>query len=89
VQPIHQLLSRLRWDPRFREGRFKIGYYDRLERRIVLVPFTSLRFPRGARFAFELLDEEGVLHRIPLHRVRYVTRNGRILWQRRRPGEAI
>lgn len=82
MQPIHQLLSRLRWDPRFRAGRIEIGYYDRLERRLVRVPFESIRFPRGTRFLFELFDEQGELHRIPCHRVRRVWRDGRLIWGR-------
>jgi uncharacterized protein (UPF0248 family) len=82
MHPIQQLLSRLRWDPRFRAGRFEIGYYDRVERRIVRVPFESIRFPRDARCVFELFDENGVRHRIPFHRVRRVFRNGRLIWAR-------
>jgi uncharacterized protein (UPF0248 family) len=83
MQPLHQLLSRLRWDPRFREGRYEIGYYDRLERRIVRVPFESIRFPRAVRFTFEIVDEESAWHRIPFHRVRRVWRDGRLIWERR------
>jgi uncharacterized protein (UPF0248 family) len=91
--PIHKLLSRLRWDPRFRIGRFALGYFDRVTRRIVVVPFETVRFPAGTPRTFEIWDEEGTLHRIPFHRVRHVTRNGRIIWQRqplsdRRPGSA-
>lgn len=63
--------------------RFEIGFYDRLERRIVRVPLASVRFPRGAHLSFEFFDEEGVLHRVPFHRVRRVFRNGRLIWERR------
>lgn len=84
--PIHKLLSRIRWDPRFRSGRFAIGYFDRLERRILVVPFDTIRFPAEAPGTFEIWDEEGGLHRIPFHRVRRVTRNGRIIWERRPAG---
>jgi len=82
IQPIQQLLSRLRWDPRFREGRFDIGFYDRRARRIIVVPFTALEFPPGERFAFEVMDADGNVHRIPFHRIRRVWRNGQLLWQR-------
>jgi len=68
MQPIHQLLSRLRWDPRYREGRFDIGYYDRRARRIIVVPFAALEFPASERFAFEVMDADGNVHRIPFHR---------------------
>ncbi len=84
---IYKLLSRIRWDPRFRSGRFEIGYYDRRENRILTVPFGAIRFPAGSRLLFELYDDKGELHRIPLHRVRRVTRNGLVIWRRTPPHE--
>ena len=85
--PIHKLLNRIRWDPRFRAGRFEIGYYDRRVNGILMVPLKAIRFPPDMRFVFELYDEEGELHRIPFHRVRRVTRNGRAFWRRAPPRE--
>ncbi len=87
MTPIHQLLSRIRWDPRFREGRFEIGYFDRMARRLIIVPFENVRFPPGNHLAFEVIDAQGRAHGIPLHRVRAVYRNGKPIWQRPRgPG---
>lgn len=83
--PIHKLLQRIRWDPRFRVGRFEIGYYDRLQRRILVVPFEAIEFPASSPLIFELYDAEGEYHRIPFHRVRRVWRDGRIIWERQ-PG---
>jgi uncharacterized protein (UPF0248 family) len=85
--PIHKLLSRLRWDPRFNRGMFALGYFDRKERRIVVVPFETVRFPPGAPRTFDLWDEEGIVHHVPFHRVRRVYRDGRIIWQRNPPGD--
>jgi uncharacterized protein (UPF0248 family) len=85
--PIHKLLSRIRWDPRFRIGQFALGYYDRVARRIVLVPFDTIRFPVDAPRCFDIWDEESNLHRIPFHRVRRVYRNGRIFWHRHLLGD--
>jgi uncharacterized protein (UPF0248 family) len=82
MQPIQQLLSRLRWDPRFRRGCYEIGYYDRQERRIIRLPFAALSFPPAAHRVFEWRDAEGQTRRIPYHRVRRVWRDGRLLWQR-------
>lgn len=31
MTPIHELLSRIRWDKEFGRGRFEIGYFDRYE----------------------------------------------------------
>ena len=43
--PIHELLNRIRWDPEFARGKFQLGYYDRAEDRIILVPFKEVSFP--------------------------------------------
>lgn len=86
--PIQKLLSRLRWDPRFRRGRFELGYFDRVKHGIVIVPFDIIYFPAGAPGTFEIQDEEAVVHRIPFHRVRRVYRDGRCIWERNPPGEA-
>lgn len=70
MQPVQDLLHRIRWDEAFAEADFEIGYYDRVEARIVQVPFSVLHFPKDDHFAFELYDLSGELHRVPFHRVR-------------------
>ena len=39
--PIHQLLNRIRWDHEFARGSFHLGYYDRAENRVILVPLAK------------------------------------------------
>ena len=80
--PIHELLSRIRWDEAYGHADFVIGYYDRLEDRVMTVPLKELYFDPEDHFDFQLLDEEGVTHTIPLHRIRQVFRNGELVWQR-------
>ncbi len=87
--PIRKLLNRIRWDPRFRRGQFALGYYDRRERRVRVVALAELRLPPDRPQVFELWDEEGELHTIPLHRVRCVYRDGRVIWERRVPGDRL
>jgi len=82
MQPIHELLSRIRWDSEFARGQFQIGYRDRVADKIVLVPLHEVRFPEDASDLFELLDEEGESHRIPFHRVREGHKNGEVIWKR-------
>ncbi len=83
MMPIHKLLQRIRWDPRFRAGKFEIGYYDRLQRRILVVPLEAIEFPSATAMTFEFYDDEGERHRVPFHRVRRVWRDGRIIWERK------
>lgn len=82
MEPIQNLLNRIRWDPEFGFARFVIGYYDRAARSIVNIPFERVTFEPGDHFAFYAADEGGAVHNIPLHRVREVYRNGELIWHR-------
>ena len=80
--PIHELLSRIRYDPEFGQGQFEIGYFDRMEATVQRVAFHQVTFPEGERGVFEIFDESEQVRRIPFHRVREVWRDGRIIWRR-------
>ena len=82
--PIRELLNRIRWDAGFAEADFKIGYYDRLEDDIVVVPLNRLLFEPDNRFSVGVYTDSGELHRVPLHRIRQVYRNGKLIWERPR-----
>ncbi len=82
MTPIHELLSRIRWDRSFAGGLIEVGYLDRAEKRIIRVPFRDLRFPEDRRHVFEIVDPEGLRRRIPFHRVREVRRDGAAVWLR-------
>ncbi len=83
--PIHELLNRIRWDPTFAKGNFELGYFDRAENRIILVPLRQVSFPDDAPHTFEITDLEARVHRIPFHRVREVYKDSQRIWHR---GEA-
>jgi len=82
MQPIHELLSRIRWDREFGRSFFEIGYYDRVEEKIIRIPFEETIRQPGDNFSFQIIDREGEGHTIPLHRVREVYRDGVLIWQR-------
>ena len=84
MQPIHELLARIRHDRTFGTGDFEIGYFDRREGTIHRVALREIAFPATERRVFEVLDQNGQHRRIPFHRVREVYRDGRRIW--RRPG---
>jgi len=79
---IRELLNRIRWDRDYARGDFAVGYYDRLEARIIIVPFAALEFDPDDHFSFQLTDADGQVHTVPLHRVCEVYRNGELIWQR-------
>lgn len=82
MKTIRTLLDRIRWDQEYGRGRFAIGYYDRLEERIIVVPFAAVHFDPDDHFSFLLTDAAGEVHTIPLHRVYAVYRDEELIWQR-------
>lgn len=83
MTPIHELLNRIRWDAEFARGEFELGYFDRVESRVIMVPFRQIDFPQDAPQTFRIVDAEGQVHRVPFHRVREVYKNGQRIWRRR------
>ena len=80
--PIHELLNRIRWDREFGQGEFVIGYYDRVDDAIIRVPLGEVYFSPDDHFSFEITDAEGEARSIPLHRVREVYKDGKLIWHR-------
>lgn len=80
--PIHALLNRIRWDAQFGQGRFAVGYYDRVIDAIIVVPFDAIGFDPEDQFAFQFTDADGTARSIPLHRIRDVYKNGERIWHR-------
>jgi uncharacterized protein (UPF0248 family) len=83
MQTIQELLSRIRWDEQLASDNFEIGYFDRVEHRIIRVSFKELRFSENDHYSFEIIDEDEELHSIPYHRVREIYQNGILIWQRK------
>jgi len=79
---IDNLLSRIQWDREFGRGDFKLGYYDRILEEIVRVSFSEIIFPAGRRDAIQVLTLDGVIHSIPLHRIKEVYRDNELIWHR-------
>jgi uncharacterized protein (UPF0248 family) len=86
--PIHELLNRIRWDPEFASGNFELGYYDRTESRILIVPLREVTFPAESPSTFQLVDPKGEAHRVLFHRVREVYKNAQRIWHRPGPNAA-
>lgn len=82
MQPIHELLNRIRWDAEFARADFRIGYYDRVADTIVAVSMKRLVFTPDNRFSFGMYDDAGNLRMVPLHRIRQVFRNDDLIWER-------
>ena len=82
MTPIHELLNRIRWDREFGHGEFELGYFDRVEKRIIMVAFKEVAFSQDDSQTFQIVDAEGQSHRVPFHRVREVLKDGHRIWSR-------
>lgn len=85
MQPIHELLARIRWDAEFSRGRFEIGYWDRVAREVRRVRLSELAWDADNPAFFDIADADGGRHSVPFHRVRRVWRNGILIWERKGP----
>ena len=85
MQPIHELLNRIKWDETFGQAEFIIAYHDRLRNAMIKVPLADISFDKDDHFDFEMIDDMGEAHTVPLHRIREVYRNGKLIWRREAP----
>ena len=83
MQPIQDLLNRIRWDPDFGHGRFELAFLDHMAQELVRLPWETVSFLPGDHYFFHYLDADGVAHSVPYHRIRAVYKNGVPIWQRR------
>lgn len=82
--PLQDILNRIRWDNDFGRGRFDLGFYDRVEDRIILVPFQQVILREGDHFAFQLISPEEEFISVPFHRVRQIYKDGQLIWERQK-----
>lgn len=82
MQPIHELLNRIHWDPEFGTGEFELAFFDRQESALVCKSFREIVMPAGEHYFFYYLDEDGMEHSVPFHRIRSVYKNGERIWHR-------
>jgi uncharacterized protein (UPF0248 family) len=87
MQPVHELLARIRWDPEFGRGEFELEFFDRMGSSLVRVPLREVGYAAEDHFFFYYLDEDGEEHSVPFHRIRSVYKDGERIWHREPRGE--
>jgi uncharacterized protein (UPF0248 family) len=80
--PIHELLARIHWDPEFGRGRFEVAYLDRKYGRVVRLSLDRIETQPGEHFSFDAIEDDGMVHTVPYHRVHEVRRDGEVIWSR-------
>ncbi len=79
MQPITDLLNKIKWDKREKPEDYEIFYLDRVNRKLVKIPFKSIKRIEGSFMVIARNDEEV---EIPLHRIRQVKKKGAVVWKR-------
>lgn len=75
---IKNLLNKIRWDKRENPEDYIISYYDRIFKKLIHLNFKDLKIKDDYIILFKEREEIN----IPLHRIRKVMKNGKLIWQR-------
>jgi len=79
MQPIHELLNKIKWDKRENPNEYSIFYYDRILQKLIKIHYNKIKRIEGS---FMIIDNEEESN-IPLHRIKKVTKNNIVVWERK------
>ena len=79
MQPIQDLLNKIRWDRRENPDDYLIFYYDRILKKLIQIPYNKIKRIEGS---FMVLDNEEESN-VPLHRIKRVEKNNVVVWERK------
>lgn len=79
MQPIQDLLNKIKWDKREDPKQYSLFYFDRILNTLIKVPYTKIKRIEGT---FMILDNEEESN-IPLHRVKKVVKDNVVVWERK------
>jgi len=75
---IGDLLNKIRWDKNLKPEEYAIVYFDRIAEKTFEVAFAAI----SRRGNFFVVKRGNLETNIPLHRIRQVKRNGKVIWER-------
>jgi len=76
---ITDLLNKIKWDKRENPEEYEIFYLDRISKKLIGLPYTSIKRIEGS---FMVVMRNGEEVEIPLHRIKQVKKKGKIIWSR-------
>ena len=79
MQPIHELLNKIKWDKREDPEQYLIFYFDRILRKLIKIPYDKIKRIEGS---FMILDNREESN-IPLHRIKKVVKDSAVVWERK------
>ena len=80
MQPIHELLNKIKWDKRENSKQYSVFYFDRILRKLIKIPYDKIKRMEGR---FMVLDDDEESN-IPLHRIKKVAKDNVVVWERKR-----
>lgn len=80
MQPIHELLNEIKWNPNLDKKAFTVCYYDRVLDKLLTVNFLNIKHFNKT---FIIIEKEGKEIEIPLHRIKEVRKHGTLIWKRK------
>lgn len=79
MQPIQDLLNKIKWDERENSDDYSIFYLDRVLNKLIEIPYAKIKKLEGSFMILDNLDETN----IPLHRIKKVMKNNVVVWERK------
>lgn len=76
---ILDLLNKIKWDQNLNPEEYVIVYFDRMDKSKKEIKFNKIKDFNNLTLVLEI---EGKEIEIPLHRIREVKKEGKIIWKR-------
>ena len=77
--PIRHLLNKIKWDKRENPEHYSIHYFDRISPELIKIDYTDIKKFEDNFIVVEKNNEESF---IPMHRIKVVRKNNKIVWKR-------
>ena len=76
---IKNLLNKIEWDKREKPEDYELYFLDRIEDKYIKLKYKDIKRLEGS---FMVIDKDAEEVSIPLHRIKFVKKKGKIIWQR-------
>jgi len=76
---IIDLINKIKWDEKENPEDYTIAYQDRIQNKLIEIPYTKIKRLEGT---FMIIDQDGEETNIPTHRIKQVKKKRKIIWQR-------
>jgi uncharacterized protein (UPF0248 family) len=76
---VKDFLNKIKWDPNLKKEEFEIFYEDRILKKMIGIRFKDIK---EINDGFILIKKENEEVNIPLHRIKEIKKNGKIVWRK-------